>query len=135
VRSFVVVVPPATAQYESAQLQNQLGEIDEQLRIISEQVLETARAANDRVALVESLTVEIDSRTASRITPRLQAYADATAGAVPCHEIEVVAFGKRREENLDRDPIRLVQLLGGVRLANAPLGLLGNHSNVGKRSC
>lgn len=77
----IVLGLPATAQYESAQLQNQLGEIDEQLRIISEQVLETARVANDRVALVESLTAEIDSRTASRITPRLQAYADATAGA------------------------------------------------------
>lgn len=77
----IVLGLPATAQYESAQLQNQLGEIDEQLLIISEQVLETARVANDRVALIESLTAEIDSRTASRITPRLQAYADATAGA------------------------------------------------------
>jgi hypothetical protein len=77
----IVLGLPTSAQYESTQLQNQLGEIDDQLQIISEQVLETARVANDRDALVNSLTAEIDSRTASRITPRLQAYADASAGA------------------------------------------------------
>lgn len=77
----IVADLPARAHYESSQLQNQLGEIDEQIRIVDEQVLETDRVTNDRVALVDALTEEIDSRTASRITPRLQAYADATAGA------------------------------------------------------
>lgn len=77
----VVAGLPASDQYETLQLQAQLAEIKEQLRIISQQSEQTASAVENRGALVRSLTAEIDQRTATRVTPRLQAYADA-AGRV-----------------------------------------------------
>ncbi|MBX7450858.1 AAA family ATPase [Mycolicibacterium sp. 3033] len=66
-------------QYESEQLQAQLGEIQEQLQIIEQEIVETSTIAENRRGLVKSLTAQIDERTASRVTPRLQAYADAAA--------------------------------------------------------
>jgi len=70
---------PASEQYETEQLREQLAEIDHQLRILAEQGSQTAAAIENRSALVRSLTAEIDQRTATRVTPRLQAYADAAA--------------------------------------------------------
>lgn len=75
----IVADLPATDQYETEQLKSQLDEIAEQLRIINEQNAETAAVIEDRSGLVRSLTLDIDHRTATRITPRLQAYADAAA--------------------------------------------------------
>jgi len=75
----VVAGLPATDQYETEQLQSQLQEIDQQLRIISDQDAQTAAVISNRTTLVHSLTAEIDQRTANRVTPRLQAYADAAA--------------------------------------------------------
>lgn len=72
---------PATDQYETSQLRSQLEEIDEQLRLIREQSEDTARSLAKRSELVRSLSAEIDQRTTSRVTPRLQAYADAAAMA------------------------------------------------------
>jgi hypothetical protein len=77
----VVAGLPASDQYETGQLRAQLAEIEEQIRIISEQASQTAATAENRMGLVRSLTVEIDERTATRVTPRLQAYADAAAKA------------------------------------------------------
>lgn len=70
---------PASDQYETGQLREQLTEIDDQLGIIRNQESETREAIVHRSTLVRSLTAEIDERTATRITPRLQAYADAAA--------------------------------------------------------
>lgn len=70
---------PAADQYETEQLQAQLQEIEEQLRIINEQAGQARTASEYRSGLVQSLTTEIDTRTAARVTPRLQAYADAAA--------------------------------------------------------
>lgn len=75
----VVAGLPLSDQYEAEQLRAQLVEIRDQLRIIDEQGTQTATAVQHRVALVGSLTAEIDHRTAARVTPRLQAYADAVA--------------------------------------------------------
>jgi AAA domain len=70
---------PASDQYETEQLREQLAEIDVQLRIIVDQEAQAAAAVENRTGLVQSLTAEIDERTAGRITPRLLAYADAAA--------------------------------------------------------
>lgn len=75
----VVAGLPVSDQYEAEQLRAQLAEIGDQLRIIDDQRTRTATAVQHRVALVESLTAEIDHRTGARVTPRLQAYADAAA--------------------------------------------------------
>lgn len=75
----IVAGLPAADQYETEQLSFQLQEIREQLKIIAGQETETAGAIANRDALVQSLTTEIDQRTATRVTPRLQAYADAAA--------------------------------------------------------
>ncbi|MGL5827879.1 MAG: AAA family ATPase [Nocardioides sp.] len=70
---------PVGDQYETAQLHAQLAEIKEQLRIIEGQGSQTVSAVQQRTALVRSLSAEIDQRTVTRVTPRVQAYADATA--------------------------------------------------------
>jgi uncharacterized small protein (DUF1192 family) len=70
---------PATDQYESEQLREQLSEIEEQLEVIGDQEAQARVAIDGRASIVRSLTAEIDARTASRVTPRLQAYADAAA--------------------------------------------------------
>jgi rubrerythrin len=77
----IVTGLPLRDQYESGQLQDQLAEIDDQLAIIQDQELGVSEVTARRSALIRSLTVEIDERTATRITPRLQAYADAAAKA------------------------------------------------------
>lgn len=64
-------------QYETEQLRSQLAEIDAQLQSISEQSEQVAVAVVSRGELIQSLTNDIEARTANRVTPRLQAYADA----------------------------------------------------------
>lgn len=75
----VVAGLPVRDQYEREQLGAQIGEIDAQLRSIDEQLQQVASAIASRSHLVQSLTADIDARTANRVTPRLQAYADAVA--------------------------------------------------------
>jgi rubrerythrin len=77
----IVADLPDREQYEIEQLRSQLAEVGEQLAVIQEQLGQTASAARDRTELVRKLTAEIDARTANRVTPRLQAYADAAAKA------------------------------------------------------
>ena len=77
----VVAGLPVADQYESEQLQAQLAEIGDQLRIISDQGAQTSEAIRSREGLVAALTAQVDQRTATRVTPRLQAYADAAAKA------------------------------------------------------
>jgi hypothetical protein len=75
----IVAGLPAADQYESEQLRGQLAEIDQQVLILRDQAARTAEVAQSRADLVAALTAQIDQRTASRITPRLQAYADAAS--------------------------------------------------------
>ncbi|MEU8061794.1 AAA family ATPase [Microbispora bryophytorum] len=64
-------------QYELLQLKDQLVEMENHLAVIDHQLRLTIQMVSDREQLVQSLTAKIDSRTAERITPRLQAYSDA----------------------------------------------------------
>lgn len=80
-------------QYESEQLGDQLGEIEYQLTLIEKQEREALDAITSRASLIASLTTEIDERTADRVTPRLQAYADAAAKA---------ATGAERQKAIER---------------------------------
>lgn len=68
---------PATGQYEAAQLRSQLEEIDEQLVQVQTAQAAAASASADRRQLVQRLNVQIDERTRERVSPRLQAFADA----------------------------------------------------------
>ncbi|MEU6231332.1 hypothetical protein [Streptomyces sp. NPDC047042] len=65
-------------QYELRQLTQQLEEMDDQLASLTLGISEADDAAAGRDNLVQKLTAELDSRTADRVTPRLQAYSDAT---------------------------------------------------------
>lgn len=73
----VVADLPKTGQYEVTQLRSQLEEIDEQLVEIRDAQASTREAASDRRRLIQRLAVQIDDRTRQRVSPRLQAYADA----------------------------------------------------------
>jgi hypothetical protein len=66
------------AQYEERQLTSQLQEMDDQLTLIADQLVHANEAAADRESLVKRLTAEIESRTSERVTPRLQAFTDAS---------------------------------------------------------
>lgn len=68
---------PASGQYEAAQLRSQIEEIDEQLTQVRETQSKADEVTSDRQRLVQRLTVQIDERTRQRVSPRLQAYADA----------------------------------------------------------
>lgn len=65
--------------YERGQLVEQLAELDRQLGVIDAQSTDADAAVGHREDLVASLTLQIDERTADRVTPRLQAYADAAS--------------------------------------------------------
>lgn len=68
----------ADDQYEERQLADQLREMDDQLAAIADQLVNASEAVADREALVKRLTAEIESRTSERVTPRLQAFTDAS---------------------------------------------------------
>jgi len=94
----------AADQYESEQLGEQLDEIEYQLTLLEKQEREALGVMAAKADLVASLTAEIDQRTADRVTPRLQAYADAAAKAASAVErqkaIERVLMQWDRAEDL-----------------------------------
>ncbi|MER5358078.1 hypothetical protein [Streptomyces sp. NPDC002785] len=63
-------------QYESVQLTDQLEEMEKQLAFIEHQTQNARQLILDRQELVRHLETAIDSRTADRVSPRLQAYSD-----------------------------------------------------------
>ncbi|MEV6524537.1 AAA family ATPase [Longispora sp. NPDC051575] len=71
--------PSPVDSYETRQLQEQLDEVDKQREAIAMQITATTSVVNDRAELVHRLTVQIDERTRDRVTPRLQAFSDATS--------------------------------------------------------
>ncbi|HWC24651.1 MAG TPA: AAA family ATPase [Flexivirga sp.] len=79
-------------QYETAQLTDQIDEVDRQLGVIARQSDEARNAVESRRNLVASLTDKVEVRTANRVTPRLQAYTDAAA---------TVARAKTQQEHLE----------------------------------
>lgn len=68
---------PATGQYEAAQLRSQLEEIDVQLVQVQSAQAAAETAAEERRGLVQRLNLQIDDRTKERVSPRVQAFADA----------------------------------------------------------
>lgn len=68
---------PVTGQYEVAQLRSQLEELGEQLDEVRAAQAAADDAAEERRRLVQRLAVQVDERTRERVSPRLQAYADA----------------------------------------------------------
>lgn len=84
---------PATGQYEAAQLRSQLEEIDEQLVQVQAAQAAAASASEDRRRLVQRLSVQIDARTRGRVSPRLQAFADA-ARRVERSEVQSLALDR-----------------------------------------
>lgn len=65
-------------RYEVRQLSTQLTEMDDQLDALTAQQSAITGAISDREQLVANLTDTLDARTADRITPRLQAFSDAS---------------------------------------------------------
>lgn len=79
-------------QYELTQLNQQLAEMDDQLSSVSAGISDANEAVASREELVGRLNAELDSRTIDRVTPRLQAYSDAT---------ERLATARAQQEQLE----------------------------------
>ncbi|MCX5055114.1 AAA family ATPase [Streptomyces sp. NBC_00474] len=62
--------------YETVQLKDQLEEMEKQLVFVEQQSQNGRQLILDRQKLVQHLETAIDSRTAERVSPRLQAYSD-----------------------------------------------------------
>ncbi|MEV0934962.1 AAA family ATPase [Streptomyces phaeochromogenes] len=82
----------AADSYELQQLELQLVEMDAQ-REVTEQQLEKARhAIVERESLIEHFTDILETRTSQRVTPRLQAFSDAS---------DRMATARTRKENFE----------------------------------
>jgi hypothetical protein len=68
--------------YEQTQLAEQLEEMESQLALGEQQLVETRQTIVDRQSLIAGLSAHIDERTAGRVSPRLQAFIDATGRLV-----------------------------------------------------
>ncbi|MCE7008196.1 hypothetical protein LWC34_36065 [Kibdelosporangium philippinense] len=68
-------------QYEIRQLTEQLSEMDEQINALVDQQEAVVRAITERERLIAHLTATLDQRTTQRVTPRLQAFSDASQQA------------------------------------------------------
>lgn len=125
----VVSGAPIGGNYETEQLRSQLAEIDEQRCAIRQQGHLTDTAIQHRASLVASLTAEIDERTGSIVTPRLQAYADAAAelasASAEQHALEQVLRQWDRADDLTamatQFKTRRVDLQSRLRTAEADL--------------
>ncbi|MGW7468644.1 AAA family ATPase [Streptomyces xantholiticus] len=82
----------ADDSYELHQLSLQLKEMDAQREVAEQQLAKAQRAAMERESLIEKLTYALEERTAQRVTPRLQAFADAS---------DKIATARTRQEHLD----------------------------------
>ncbi|MEF3115708.1 AAA family ATPase [Streptomyces chrestomyceticus] len=63
-------------QYETVQLKDQMEEMEKQLAFVEQQKQNARQLISDRQELVRHLEAAIDTRTADRVSPRLQAYSD-----------------------------------------------------------
>ncbi|MFF5028556.1 AAA family ATPase [Streptomyces collinus] len=68
----------AADSYELRQLELQLEEMDAQLEVTEQQLEKAQRAVEGRDSLVKNLTATLEERTSQRVTPRLQAFSDAS---------------------------------------------------------
>lgn len=79
-------------QYEVRQLASQLAEMDDQLDALNVQRGALTRAITDREQLIDHLSRNLETRTAERVTPRLQAFSDQS---------ERLATAKSQQEHLE----------------------------------
>ncbi|MBB5810955.1 AAA family ATPase [Streptomyces collinus] len=68
----------AADSYELQQLELQLDEMDAQREATEQQFEKAQRAITDRESLIKHLTETLEARTSQRVTPRLQAFSDAS---------------------------------------------------------
>ncbi|MEU8445723.1 AAA family ATPase [Streptomyces microflavus] len=69
---------PFADNYEAQQLELQLAEMADQADATVSHIERAQQAVVDRESLIVKLTETLDLRTSSRVTPRLQAFSDAT---------------------------------------------------------
>ena len=107
-------------QYESEQLTAQLAEIDDQLSVISERAAETQQVQFSRAELISSIAEQIEVRTSNRVSPRLQAFADATAkqqrAIVQQEFLEQTLRQWDRADDLGQEAERLTLRRNGLKL-------------------
>ncbi|MFI9105807.1 AAA family ATPase [Streptomyces fildesensis] len=82
----------AADSYELQQLELQLEEMSAQRETTEQQLEKAQQAIEDRESLIKNLTATLESRTSHRITPRLQAFSDAS---------DRLATARTRQENFD----------------------------------
>ncbi|MET7804122.1 AAA family ATPase [Micromonospora chersina] len=108
-------------QYEIRQLSSQLEEMDEQISIIYEQLGATIRAVEDREELVRKLSEDLDLRTSERVTPRLQAFTDASdrlaSARTEQQHLELVLRQWDRVNDLTAEEDRLREERDGAKAA------------------
>ncbi|MDV9168854.1 AAA family ATPase [Streptomyces sp. W16] len=82
----------AADSYELQQLEQQLAEMDAQREATEQQFEKAQRAIVDRESLIKHLTETLEARTSQRVTPRLQAFSDAS---------DRMATARTRQENFE----------------------------------
>ncbi|AMU66837.1 hypothetical protein [Mycobacteroides abscessus] len=94
------------ATYEQVQLREQVEELGAQIHETELEIAATRTAIDSRKNLIVELSKSIDIRTRERITPQLQAYADATAQVAEAtalqSEIEKTLQQWDRADDLER---------------------------------
>ncbi|MFE8956267.1 AAA family ATPase [Streptomyces althioticus] len=120
----------AADTYEIRQLELQLDEMDTQLEATGQQLEKAQQAVADRDSLVRNLTATLEERTSQRITPRLQAFSDASDRMATArtrqenfeaalHQWDRVADIEREVENLRSEQERLKSALSTRKAALA----------------
>lgn len=112
--------PDEASTYEQEQIAAQAQEIDNQIAALSLEIAAAAQSMESRQALISDLTQSIETRTRERITPQLQAYADATAEAAQSQalqqELEKTLLQWDRADDLERHATALKEQLEALKL-------------------
>lgn len=121
-----IVADLPDGEYERRQLAEQLADLDRQILVVGTETARAAEAVDERENLVVSVTREIDERTADRVTPRLQAYADAAStlerARAQQQAIERVLRQWDRAEDLQRAAVDLAAERSRVEANIATMG-------------
>lgn len=105
--------------YEKTQLLEQLAEMDDQVKRAARSIEQVAEVIKSRQALIGDLSQQIQERTEARITPQLQAYADATAQRAEAlahqREVEKTLIQWDRADDLERHASGLSKSLASLK--------------------
>jgi hypothetical protein len=120
-----------SSTYEQDQLRDQAKEMDAQLVSVSSSYDTLSRVIEDRKALIVDLSGRIQERTQERITPQLQAFADATARRAEAEalqrELEKTLIQWDRADDLEQNAVAFQRLLdskkGDLNVAEAALNV------------